>query len=433
MTLIELGEISSGSPEPRPAPPRRADVRRVAAAAVTVLCLLTVTGSARPDPRGLPTLWTMPDAGARITLTEDAVYLLDERGGATVRAYAAADGTPLWSRALERQAGWVSGEVPGTLLVPTSSGVLGDGSSPVVTETVALDAATGAVRWRRPGDASIATPEAVVLGEWDELQNGLRSLRVYGTADGTPLWELAPEAAVMSWTVAGADPRRPDRLLSVTRAGLMQVRRFPGGEPLAEASVPPMEAPREDAYSQVFSSGPHLFLVRLDGGEQKITAYDGDTLKPRWERTGPAASGPFACGTLLCVSTAEGEVDALDPVTGSVRWHGTGWDFAYGVGDGTLLVESHRTTRAQLVDERTGRVLADFGIGSTVLDPRTGTVLSLTLTEPPPRWAVRQRDAATGEVILRGAVPSNGDHGCQLAAGRLACSGGGTLTVTDVG
>ena len=43
------------------------------------------------------------------------------------------------------------------------------------------------------------------------------------------------------------------------------------------------------------------------------------------------------------------------------------------------------------------------------------------------------RLAEAGEVLLRGAVPLTDGHGCQLAAGRLACSGGGTLTVTDVG
>jgi outer membrane protein assembly factor BamB len=433
MTLIELGEISSGSPEPPAAPPRRADIRRIAVTAVAALCVLTVTGSARPEPRALPQLWSMPIGSAQFNLTADMVFLLDQPG-ASVRAYAAADGAPRWSRPIDREAGWFSTEIPGTLLVPTTSGVLADGTSPAVTETLAVDAATGAVRWRRPGDVSLGTAEAVMLVDWDNVRNGLRGLRMIRTTDGGQLWALSLAEVVMSWTVTGAEPRRPDRLVTLTQAGAMQVRRLTDGVLVAEAAVPRLETPREDAYTHVFSNGPHLFVVRIDGLVQKITAYDVDSLRPRWERTGESAFGAFGCGALLCAGTAESEVDALDPATGQVRWHAAGWDFARPVGDGTLLVESHRTSSQALVDADTGRTLADLGTGMSVLDPEAGTVLGVRLTEsPPPRFAIRQFDDATGEVILRGAVPVSGDHGCQLAAGRLACSGGGVLTVTDVG
>ncbi len=434
MTLIELGEISSGSPEPPAAPPRRSDIRRIGATAVAVLCLLAVTGSERPEPRALPTLWSMAIDGAQFNLTPDAVYLLGEGGASNLRAYAAGDGTPRWSRSFDRQAGWFSTEIPGTLLVSTTSGILADGATPAVTETLALDAATGATRWRAPGDPSLGTAESVLLVEWDNVQNGLQSLRMVRTADGAELWALALGEAVASWTVTGAEPKRPDRLATVTRAGRMQVRRFADGVLVAESAVPPLETPREDTYAHLFSHGRHLFMVRVDGVDQEITAYDPESLRPRWERTGQAAFGVFGCGALLCAGTADEEVDALDPATGAVRWHAAGWDFARPVGDGTLLVESHGTTRQRLVDEHTGRTVADLGTGASVLDPESSVVLGLRMTESPPtRYAVRQFDAGTGEVILRGAVPVSGEHGCQLAGGRLACSGSGTLTVTDAG
>ena len=119
------------------------------------------------------------------------------------------------------------------------------------------------------------------------------------------------------------------------------------------------------------------------------------------------------------------------PVTGAVRWHGAGWDYARTVGDGTLIVESHDNGRHGLVDEATGRMLADFGPGTAALDAESGQMFSLALASSTPVMKVRQFDAS-GRVVLRGAVPLAA-HGCQLAAGRLACDGGGTLTVTDVG
>lgn len=427
MTLIELGEISSSSPEPPAAPPRRSDVRRFAVAAVAVLAVLTVTGSERPEPRALPQLWRMPVGDAPFTLTADSVYLVDERG-ASLRAYDAADGTPRWSRPLDRQTGWFHTDVPGTLLIHATSGVLADGTSPARSETLAVDSGTGAVRWRQAGEIGVATAESVMLVEWGgSEQNEVRRARVVGIADAAERWVLTPEQPVSSWTVTGPAPERPDRLITATAAGRLQVRRFSDGALLAEA-------PRVAGFGHLFSDGPHLYVVRLDGSRQTITAYEVDTLRPRWEWKGGSGSGAQSCGALLCATTAPGEVDALDPATGEVRWHASGWDLARPVGDGTLVVESHQINRQELVDERTGRTVAQFTGGMTVLDPESPTVLGLTQArELPPRYVVQQLDTATGEMSLRGAVPTSGDQGCQLVAKRLACAGGGVLVVTDVG
>lgn len=438
MTVIELGDVTSGSPEQPAPPPRRSDVRRAAVAALAVLCLLTVAGSSRPEPRGLPTLWTMPVSGGQFTLTADTVFVLEQGDGSTIRAYAAADGTPRWSRTYEQPIGWLSSEVPGALLVPVMSADPVDAGAgadpPEVVETLVLDAATGDVRWRQPGEASLATADVVVLVDADYEDSRVNDLRVLRTADGSQAWALPAASGVASWTVTGPEPRRPDRLVTATREGRIQVRRFTDGAVLAEGSGPRFEAPRENAHTYLFSVGEHLYVQRLADLEQTVTAYDLATLKPRWKRTGPSSTGIFDCGPTVCVGTAQNEVDGLDPLTGAVRWHAAGWDYARPVGDGTLLVEAHATGRHMLVDAATGRTLADFGPGSGVVDWESREVLGLGLstTAVPPRMKVQQLDAASGEVLLRGAVPLAA-HGCQLAAGRLACDAGGTLTVTDVG
>jgi outer membrane protein assembly factor BamB len=434
MTLIELGEVSSGSSEP-PAAPRRADIRRIAVAAVAALCVLTVTGSERPEPRSLPTLWTMSVGNDPFTLTSDAVYVLDQETSA-LTAYSAADGAPRWTRALPAPAGWISGEVPGTLLLPMLSSEVVDGGAgnpyPDVLGTVAIDAAGGAVRWRQPGEAAIGTPDVVVLSEWSDT-GGLRSLRGVRTGDGTAVWRYDATERISSWTVTGAAPRRPDRLVTVTAAGRIAVRRLADGAPVAEATVAWQAgtSPQDDS-SYLFSAGPHLLVVHTDGAEQTIIGYDPETLRPRWDRAFPLSAGAFDCGDLLCTGTESGEVTALDPATGEVRWRGSGWEHAEPGGDGMLLVQSRDQARLSLIDSDTGRPVADFGPGSAVVDRDAGAVIVMGVAgTQPPRQTVLQYEA--GEVFLRGAITLTGGHGCQLAAGRLACLGSGTLSVTDVG
>jgi hypothetical protein len=174
-------------------------------------------------------------------------------------------------------------------------------------------------------------------------------------------------------------------------------------------------------------------VIHADDTEQTMIAYDPETLRPLWDKAlPPSLGGAFDCGDLLCTGSESGEVNALDPATGEVRWRGSGWDHAEPGGDGTLLVQSRDQARLSLIDSATGRPFADFGQGSAVVDRDAGAVIVMGVAgTQPPRQTVLQYEA--GEVLLRGAVTLTGEHGCQLAAGRLACSGGGTLTVTDVG
>ena len=55
---------------------------------MAVLCVLTVTGSARPEPRGLRTLWSMPYAGDDFSIVGDmALVLLAVETAAMLTAY----------------------------------------------------------------------------------------------------------------------------------------------------------------------------------------------------------------------------------------------------------------------------------------------------------------------------------------------------------
>jgi hypothetical protein len=438
MTVIELGERAAGSaPGPGAPPIRRVDIRRFGLAVVAVLCVLTVTGSARPEPRSLTTLWSMPFRTDEFILTGDALYLLEPSVRSKITRYDPATGRLQWSTELSEFTGWMSTDAAGLLLLPTlvreDDFVDDDGStSPqeVVQDTIALDAATGTERWRQRGEVALADDKTVLLTRWNQQPGNLTELRLVRSVDGTVLWTLAPDPPVSSWTTAAAN-----RLVTVTADGGLQVRRFADGVLVATGRVPwPTDGGRNDDYASLMSAHGMLYVLRTGTGEQDVTAYDLDTLAKKWDLRFRAGAGLFECGRVVCLGADAGRVDGRDPRTGRLLWHGEGWDYARPLGDGRLLTEAGESGRATLVDEATGRLIADLGAGTTVLDAERGQVVMVApVTRAPWGYKVNQLDR-TGELILRGALGPVFDYGCQLAAGRLACAaGGGELTVRDVG
>ena len=440
-TVIELGELAPGAaPEPETARPlirRRRDIRRYGLAAVAVLCVLTVTGSARPEPRSLATLWSMPYRTDQWTLTDDALYLLEPSARSRVTRYDAASGRLQWSTHLPDFAGWMSTDAAGLLLVPTVKrveNVVDDAGNAyqleAVQDTVALDVATGTVRWRQRGEVALADDQTVLLTRWDYQAARLTEMRLIRSSDGTVLWTLAPDPPISSWTTVAAD-----RLVTVTADGELQVRRFADGGLVTTGRVPWVPDPkRDDDLAYLMGAHATLYVLRAGSGQQEVTAYDPDTLAKLWNRRFRAGYGMFDCGRVICVGEEAGGVGGRDPRTGRLLWQGEGWDYARPLGDGRLLTEGREGGRAALVDEATGRLITDLGAGAIVLDAERGQILMIgPVREPPWGLKVSQLDR-TGELILRGSIGPVVNHGCQLSGGRLACGpADGRLTVRDVG
>lgn len=148
MATIELGEISGRRPED--SRPLGRD-RRLAAAAVVVLCSLTVAGSAVPAPRGVRPLWSVSGMGSPSSaLTADSAYVYRSDANSTrVSAYDLASGRLRWQRSFPGAAGYVQvAERAGLLLIPAEV----SRTARPGYETVALSAATGAEAWRAPGE-----------------------------------------------------------------------------------------------------------------------------------------------------------------------------------------------------------------------------------------------------------------------------------------
>lgn len=84
-----------------------------------------------------------------------------------------------------------------------------------------------------------------------------------------------------------------------------------------------------------------LFLeTRLAG--DVVTAFEMDTLRPRWTAELPLVGYLEPCGALLCAGRQTGGMWALDPATGAVRWASDLWSSVLRAEGGRLLVAAGR-------------------------------------------------------------------------------------------
>ncbi|HEV8567919.1 MAG TPA: PQQ-binding-like beta-propeller repeat protein [Actinoplanes sp.] len=446
MTVIELGDLTSGSDQPKPRESSRDIdpwlIRRVFVGLTALLCVLALTASAPPGPpRGLRALWSIPFSfGDRFALTADTLYTAVEDVAGELAAYDLADGVKRWSKRLPDPTAWPTfAEPAGVVLVPNGR-VANQVAAPdggtyfneFYTETIALDAGTGAELWRRPGEIYTATADAVLLSDRDAAGAGTRTLRLLRIRDGGTIWTRSGLRAERV-TTGGADPLRPDLLLTVTPSGRVDVLRLADATRIGAGRVEWLAgSPQEGTFTDVFLDTGRVY-VRVAGPRgSSLTAYTLDTLRRLWRLDDTATVAAYPCGEVLC-SIERDAFAAYDPATGTVRWRSDSVRNAWSAGPGRLLVDGG--LRRALIDDSTGRRVADFGESVPVqdIDGRVSYLLHVTAS-PPGRTSVSRVDLATGRVELRGAIDRVNDAGCLAAADRLACpTVAGRLIVTAVG
>ncbi|WP_433309594.1 PQQ-binding-like beta-propeller repeat protein [Micromonospora chersina] len=206
-----------------------------------------------------------------------------------------------------------------------------------VVGTSAYDAATGALRWRRPdrvypaGDGAVAVTEVRSVADPGQRIHGL----VHGVdpATGADRWSVS----VPSTAVLAVAPGRPGRVVLVHDSGLTRLHAVRDGAVLGAARLPPAGY----APDNPLLVGDHLVLRHPAPGGTALSGYDLPSLAPRWRRL--LAGGEVTeagCPGLVCLR-AVSDRRALDPATGDLVWRwpgGAGWQVVPGGRDADRVV-----------------------------------------------------------------------------------------------
>lgn len=449
MTVIELGLVTDDGDRP-PAEParrtlRRGELRRVLVAVVAIVCLLAVTGSARPEPHGPARLWSTPfrEGADTFMLSGDAAYLLTQSGTTRLTAYDLRTGAVRWSNSNIGNPTWLGQIHAGVLLLPGDYATARfkdlDGSEvsrEFSRDTIAVDTVTGRQLWHRPGEMSLATGGRVLLTEWNDDGSRVSTVRVVRIADGGDLWSR-PAGRMESWATDNMNRAEADRLITASAKGEVEVLDLADGSPVAAATLPWGRRPAQDNRdTALIVQGHRLYVERVEQERTSITAYDTETLRRLWHLESDAPGGAFDCGPVLCMRGLDGAA-GYDSDTGELRWRLPGSSNVFPFGGGKLLVDDDESgIRHHLVDVATGRRLADLGTASPVWNFTTAAspYLLARTREPAGLVSVSQYDERSGELLLRGVMPPVVEYGCQSEGSLLACvTQDGLLAVTDVG
>ena len=433
--VIDLGAVSTGGEQP--SAPRTVDrriLRRTAAALLAVLCAVTLTGSVVPRSHGARLLWSMPYTDQAFALSVDSLYLQADTDGRSLEAYDLADGSLRWTK---RLAGPVTIRISptGDVLLPVGEifapPETADGTAPhrLSRHTVALDAATGAERWRITGEIALTRGGRAVVVDRDRRTGDLAGLAVVRLTDGRTVLALAADTR-LQWT---ADD---EHLLTVAANGLARVFRLTDGAEVATGPVDWLPGTADGgAVADAAINGGMVYVSRYDA-RPSVTAYSLPTMRREW-RIGVGGAGLKDCGSGFC-SNPGGTTVAHDRRTGAVRWQSTDWSGPWPIAPGRLaMTDGEPLAGYAVVDETSGRVLARLGRGTLLTSPGGDGRLVYFLrntVELADRVSVSRLDPATGQLHLLGAVDHALRERCQVNGTRVVCPRtNSTLAVTDVG
>ncbi|GIE93847.1 outer membrane protein assembly factor BamB family protein [Paractinoplanes rishiriensis] len=437
MTMIDLGEVAL-DPAPPAVPVNVPRVRRAVLAGLALLGSLVLTGAAPPAPPTVRTLWTTPlDNGESVSLSGDTAFLnrMTDRGGAEVAAYDLATGRLRWAAPTgETLAGFTPLVTANRVLVATEVVNLAE-TRPEQSRyimyaraTIALDATTGAERWRVAGDFNTGMDDSTgLVTEYDDAGQLIRLLLVR-LSDGHELWSR-PLTGLASWSTIYQDDQ-PTGIVTVTASGELRIYGYDDGKLRRSARVP-----WDPERSELFTAGPYLALRHSRANRASTTLYRPGDLRALWH-TDDELGYVTGCDRLLCTIDGGG-VAGRDPQTGQEVWRHPGMQGLRALGPGRLLLDDGRggpDGTHQVVEAGSGRPVGEPGVGTPMWNRSKGSILVMQRSEAPVgRYAVRRLDVSTGARTLLGTIAPLGDAGCLGTERYLACTNYGTLTVTAVG
>jgi outer membrane protein assembly factor BamB len=397
LAVIELD--LTAQPESPPSSPPPAYRYRLPGLLLAVVLLVALGGAST----GGPTLWRYlgavpPPNGSesQSRLVGDRVYTMATAGADRITTAWKVGQPPrmLWTVRFPARVTNPDGIIFGGVEAHPAGDVvlLTDGPS-----TTAVDARTGAIRWRNPTGVTplpgnrVGITQTMVFrtGTLYDQESGDPGLLFFSSdgkphveppvrteirgvdlATGATAWTAALPGSVNVFTLPGADG-------SVVVLASDRLEQIDGGTGAVRRTVALPRIGRTTPADGTLVGG--MLLVHYGGyssGGQDV-AYAADTLAKRWQRAFPEVMvDPPICGDVLC-SGPRSALDVLDPATGQVRWRAPA-DVDLGA-QGAYVVEmdtgSGRPLR--LVDPATGVTRVDLSAWSAGVTADVGLPLLL--------------------------------------------------------
>jgi outer membrane protein assembly factor BamB len=356
--VIDLDLSVPGEP-PRPRP--GGNRRRALAAALLALVLLTTAAAAAPPAPGLVPVRTAPGGtGATYRVFDDTLYVVEDRpDGDRLTAYPLPAGPPRWSTPLDLTTANSRISAMGDVVL-VSMYLPSDGD-----HTVALDRATGTVRWRslRSLIGLDRLRGRVLLAQFSaagaETGEPGADVVAVSTADGTEAWRYHRDGGCQ--TSVTFQVTRPESVLAtLCEDGTLESVDLATGRPRATIALAETVGIVGVGFGATLASLAGRIVLSVPGPQRAaVTAYDPDRLRALW-RT-PVEPGRYAiteCGPRICLVNV-GAVKGLDPATGAIAWQQSAGGFSVPLGDRYVLVAPAVLGEERLVDAVTGdRVLA---------------------------------------------------------------------------
>jgi outer membrane protein assembly factor BamB len=238
----------------------------------------------------------------------DHVYLASAKG--VVRAYALANGKELWSRKLKTQLGGGPGANAKMVVIGGTGG-----------ELIALAAADGAELWRvRLGGEILAAPtvtdDVIIARTVDGRMHALEP------GDGRARWVADQQPPKLSLRGQSAAVIAGDTVYAGFDNGRLMAVLLSNGTTVWDVAVAQARGSTElqrlvDIDAPVVIDGDELYAASYQGKLERLSRDNGQL---SWSRELSSYRGLTVDATTVYLSTAEGEVVALDRVTGVERW-----------------------------------------------------------------------------------------------------------------
>jgi outer membrane protein assembly factor BamB len=424
--VIDLGEVREapvGDDRPPPwTPGQRRAVRAVAALVVALLA-----AGAAPVRPALVMLEFPAAVGDRTVISDstDAVYLLSPstdslgQGEREIVKYRLPGGQEAWRTSVP---------TAGPLRTAVADrGILFALAEAYEPETIALDAGTGEVLWRRAGWLGDTSAEHVFLSH-DPRDEETALYMALDPRTGAEKWSIAvPLEEMVLYS--------RQRLVRWRSDGAVEVRDLRTGGLVIRGQVPPPEVdPLVDGNPGV-QLVDGLLLVAGPLDRPVTTAYDVDRLQPAWQANidlmNQYVSGECVDSGTLCVGGQEPGVWVIERATGRTRWVSDRWSWLWRAGPVVVAFgPPFEPSRVAVIDPADGREIADLGRWETPpMSFKADGRMYASRTEPGSgRSWIAELDPARGVTRVLGVVPDS--FACQAGQLVVTCRRvGGTVAV----